>query len=216
MPLTEDPSELVRRDIARGLANFEIGQGDELLMQYLDDDEPSVAAAAITTMGTRGQTEMLSTFLELTQSRSALIRAAAVEASSYLYSAENEQTVINMLIGATSDSEPRVRGAAARALGRFDNQLAVLGISPLTQDSDEMVRFEAISALASSGNDAALGVLTSLLEERDPDIRAAALRGLADFGSSEAIADIERLLTIEEEPSVINAAESALEQLQSQ
>lgn len=216
MPLTEDSSELVRRDIARGLANFEIGQGDELLMQYLDDDDPSVVAAAISTMGTRGQTEMLSTFLELTQSRSAVIRAAAVDASSYLYSAENEQSVINMLIGATSDTEPRVRSAAARALGRIDNQLAVLGISPLTQDSDEMVRFEAISALASSGNDAALGVLTSLLEERDPDIRTAALIGLANFGSSEAIADIERLLTVEEEPSVINAAETAIEQLQGQ
>ncbi len=212
--LAQDPDPSVRRDVARSLGSFPAGQGSDALAAFLSDSDDNIVAAALLSVGDRQEQTLLENVLQLTSSRSAKTRAAALIAASGLSYQEIEMTVIDMLMSATNDAEAEVRVAAAEALSTFNSEMAVLGISPLTQDREVDVRLRAISALATTQNGAALGVLVSLLEDSSAQIRLAAVRALGDLGMAEAVPQIMAALTAEQDPGVLDAAQSVVNSLQ--
>jgi HEAT repeat protein len=126
---------------------------------------------------------------------------------------EIERSIVDVLMGATTDSDVRVRVAAATSLGILGSDMAVMGISPLTQDLSVEVRYRAISALGECGNASAAGVLTSLLEDTDPTIRIATLRAIATLGETGISGQIELLLGSESDPDVLAEVHITLERL---
>jgi HEAT repeat protein len=215
--LRDDSSAQVRRDVADGLGHFQAGQGTDALMALAADSDDLVIAAALESLGERGEAEALPLILDSISASSPRVRAASARAAAdlsfALASPEQERAIIDRLMGAAGDSEDIVRGAAAVALSRFDNELAILGISPLTQDRSMTVRLQAIEALGENGGRAALGVLVSLLEDREATVRAAAIEALGDLGNAEAASSIRAMLPGEEDPGVQAAAERTLNRL---
>ena len=214
VPLAQDPDAGVRRDVARALGSFRAGQGIDLLTSFLGDADENIVAAALLSVADRTERDLLQVVIDLTHSPSARIRAAAAIAVSGLSYDEIERAVIDSLMATTSDPEPEVRMAVADALGAFNNEMAVLGISPLTQDRETEVRLRAIAALADTGHPSAVGLLLSLLEDGLPDIRIAALRALGEVGAATDVPQIMSSLANEEDPAVLDEAQSVVNALQ--
>jgi HEAT repeat protein len=213
LSIAEDGVPQVRADIARGLGLFSAGQGTVTLQQYLNDGDDRVVAAALRALGEREETELLVQVLEQTSASSGRVRAAAAEAAGLMSIGDTEQVVIDTLMGAASDRDVQVRMSAAVALGNFDNDLAVLGLSPLTHDNNPDVQSRAIAALGETGNDSAMRVLSSLLQERDPAVRIHALEALGVLGRTEVVANIETMLASEEDATVQATAQRVIDGL---
>lgn len=213
-PLATDSDASVRRDVAQALGRFPVGQGSDLLRAFLEDSEDDVIAAALVSVGQRGEGDLLETVMGMTQSGSPRIRAGAARALSGLSYEEIERGVIETLLSATSDDDDEVRIAAAEALSSFGSEMAVLGISQLTQDRNGEVRLRAIAALSQVQDRSAVGVLVSLLEDPQVDIRLAAVRALGELGMADAVPQIMAALADEQDPGVLDAAQDVVNALQ--
>ncbi len=94
------------------------------------------------------------------------------------------------------DAEPRVRTAAAAALGQVGGTAAPASLVAATDDSDVRVRRSAVKALGMFDDPAAVGALAARAD--DPD-RETALRAA------------ESLLALEERPAAGSAARARVE-----
>jgi hypothetical protein len=97
--------------------------------------------------------------------------------------------VLPPLIAALSDVDPKIRAAAAEALGEVDDGDAIAPLGKaLAQDGDSDVRTAAAEAMGEQGDTAAFAPLgKALVQDGDSDVRAAAAEALGEIGSPEAV-----------------------------
>lgn len=98
-------------------------------------------------------------------------------------------TALPTLIAALSDPDPKIRAAAAEALGEMDHgdAMAPLGRA-LEQDRDADVRTAAAEAMGEQGDATSLVPLgKALVQDADSDVRAAAAEALGEIGGLEAV-----------------------------
>ena len=149
----------------------------------------------------------LGPLLESLEDREEGVRYAAARAFAGIGIAANAAaTEVAALVG---DPSPRVRRAAARALGRIAApRQAVAPLAGLLADEEMTVRWTAARALAAFGAEAQTALAEALTDD-NAAIRAAAAVGLGEIGTESTLALLERARG-DEDPGVRAAAESAL------
>src|SRR3954463_8073734 len=119
-------------------------------------------------------------WLALTQIKSSDIgrRVQAIESLSKVH----ELKAILALIGALSDAAPRVRAAAANAIGMLRDERCVQPLLATLRDPHARVRESAVEALKSIGHASAVPYLAPLLCDPAPSVRAYAAHALRSLG----------------------------------
>ena len=105
--------------------------------------------------------------------------AARAEAVEYV-DLDDPQTLARLIALAREDPEPRVRAAAATALGDHGSHLAVAALLEMLEDPDPAVLVAAIAALEDAGDASLIVRLRPLEEHPAPEVRAAA-RSAIDY-----------------------------------
>ena len=112
-----------------------------------------------------------------------------------------------------ADGDPKVRAAAARALGRADLDAAVEPLYALLKDPDLAVRASALQSLGAIGNPRAVRVVVPFLAEKSRYMRALAARTLGKIGSERGRKPLEELLRKEKEALVSAEARRSLKEI---
>jgi HEAT repeat protein len=99
---------------------------------------------------------------------------------------ENDE-VIDSLIIALKDNDPRIRNDAAMALGKTKNTRAVEPLIHALKDRSEMVRASAAFALGNIGDARAIEPLTITIKDKDFFVRDSAALALGNIETPEAI-----------------------------
>ncbi|HUS63614.1 MAG TPA: HEAT repeat domain-containing protein [Kofleriaceae bacterium] len=178
----------------------------ELLLGYVEGDDPAAALAAVDALAAIHDPEALARLQRL------MPRAADAGLRRRLVAAVGELDGDPGLLAARldDDADPRVRAEAAWALGKVGRTPVAAG-SPLGRALGSTApggRANAAAAVARLGRGAAVeALLTRQLEDRDPAARANAALALA--GRPAARAAIDRLKT-DDDPRVRAAASRAL------
>lgn len=123
---------------------------------------------------------------------------------------EDAAKALPKLLGALADKDPRIRGAAAEALGEVGDASAVeaLGKS-LTADTDSDVREAIAEALGEIGSPTAIPALRAGLRDSDDDVREAVVDALGAIGGPDAERVLRQALSDPDE-DVRDAAAAAL------
>ncbi|MFQ3581109.1 HEAT repeat domain-containing protein [Chloracidobacterium validum] len=178
----------------------------ELLFEALDDDTPSIQAAAATTLERLGVTpaRLLANLdspniglrveslrllgrlghasaldpvaARLRHTEPLVVRLAAAAALGRMRRAE----AVPFLAGLLQDREPALRLQAATALGEVGDERAAAALLPLLRERDALLVSEVVTALAKTQSTAAMAPLLTTLEHPDWRVRAAAARSLGD------------------------------------
>lgn len=176
-----DPNPTTRWRTARRLRHHPRPDVLPILIHLLSDDDPILRDEVAWTLASWGAEHSLAPILDL------LTKAPAPDLSISLLTVIRElrhpsaRSVIQPFLDHT---EPRVRAAAARALGAIataDDQPALLA---LVSDPDPVVRRAACSAL--SAESSALPALRQRLSDPDPTVAQLARRALARIQEEQA------------------------------
>lgn len=215
--MTGDSSPVVRRDVALALGNFPGDAFADTLVEYLDDGDARVVAAAIDAMEQRGDNQALVRIREMIRHDEAVIRASSVRAVTTFLNQTDPNTVrqhIALLSGFINDPDINVRVVVLEQLGRFEEESAVINIARLVDDADNTaVRVAAIRALGSTGHDSARRLLVSRLDDRNPEVRREAIDSLTRLQGSAARNVLELRMEEEEDPEVRELLEVTLERI---
>lgn len=206
--LLADKSAEVRRDVALALGSFTGGELAAELEKFLDDKEPTVVAAAIRSIGSRGEAATWARIKDMSKSPSGDIRAAVMFALSKLVSREDKQStteVISLLSGAVSDKDLGVRREAITQLGTFNTENALIAIAAQLSAPEEPIRLAAIDAIANSGNAGGPELLEGGLADPSIKIRRATITALGKFkGNKVAKKALEERLKQEKDGELID------------
>jgi cyclophilin family peptidyl-prolyl cis-trans isomerase/HEAT repeat protein len=206
--LVRDPDVVVRRRALLALARVRRAEGLAPLRGRLTDEDPEVRQIALFAIGTieaaahRDAEEVIQAFLGTAPSPAD--RRAAVLALGKVGSSASEAVVLEAL----ESPEPRLRSAAARALGFLAMRLdppaegPIPSLVPRLEDTSADVRLAAAFALSRGArpSDATATAVTATLEkllraDPNPEVRIMAGRALAHLGltsSKSAVAALER------------------------
>ena len=105
---------------------------------------------------------------------------------------------VKPLIEALSELDPRVRWAAAKALGALGLPSSAEGLSPLLKDRDKDVRNEAAMSMAALGDQRAVGTLILIAEESESSAaRCGAVEALGKLRNPLASRTLEEIVASE-------------------
>ncbi len=190
------------------------------LAAALNDPEPLVRMAAAGALGRVGifSREALLVFKTAAKDESPQVRDTATEASERLLARAANKDV-PALVAALKDSEPSVRRAAIRGLGKVGSvspEMVAL-LKAAEKDESPAVRdaaAEASEGLPSRATEEDLPILVAVAKDAEPSVRRAAARALGKAGSGfltpSALAALEGLAK-DKDPDVRHAAKEALE-----
>jgi hypothetical protein len=123
---------------------------------------------------------------------------------------EDSAKALPKLLGALADKDPRIRGAAAEALGEVGDASAVEPLGKmLSGDADSDVREAAAEALGEIGSPNAVPALRAGLKDADEDVREAVVDALGSIGGPDAERVLRQALSDPDE-DVRDAAAAAL------
>ena len=123
---------------------------------------------------------------------------------------EDAAKALPKLLGALADDDPRIRSAAAEALGEVGDVSAVEPLGKmLASDADSDVRESAAEALGEIGSPAAVPALRAALKDGDEDVREAVVDALGEIGGPDAERVLRQALSDPDE-DVRDAAAAAL------
>jgi len=129
---------------------------------------------------------------------------------------EDPAKALPLLYGHLNDQDPRVRAAAAEALGELGDESAIEALGKaLAKDSDSDVRESVADALGEMGSPNSVQVLRAGLKDSDEDVRAAVVDALGEVGGAEAERVLRQALADQDE-DVRDAAVAALAKLKQQ
>jgi len=133
---------------------------------------------ALARQGDPAGADKLIPMLDKSREPSALVRATAAAGLRML----GDKRAVSALLAACGDSEPIVRGEAARALGALGGPKEVPALArALREDREANVRLEAAYALTRIGGENALPALVAALDDLDASVAFAAHRALLEM-----------------------------------
>ncbi len=217
MTVENDPEESVRADVALALGNFP-GEAfadtvSPTIVGFVESSDPLVVAAALDSLNTLEQRQLLAVVLDKVRFPDARVRASAMRAAAGLANPADLRPVINAIGAGLRDDELANRVLAAQLLGQFNDSLAVLSISQVVNGPDAEVRYAAITALGVTQHGDAVGPLMALLEDPDREIRLASVEALRVLNRVTAIPGIEAQIARESDTVSLQALQSLIEHL---
>lgn len=108
-------------------------------------------------------------------------RGIAIMAAYYLIKLDRNSG-LQYLDTLTKKSEPAIAVLAAEALGKSNNERAVMPLVEALSSKDQTLRFMSARGLSRLGGTRALGALKKLRDDPNPQVRATALAGLDEWG----------------------------------
>ncbi|MFB6262005.1 MAG: HEAT repeat domain-containing protein [Bradymonadaceae bacterium] len=157
--------------------------------------------------------ESVSTILSKTESSNPVIQRVAYRAlGEKAREGETSEKVLKALREAAKSSDPAIRGAAARGLGRFANEKALAVLRTLADDSSPEVRRGVARALSNYEPGTLTDRLVEYLGDDSPKVVAGALFALAQRGEKKKWARIKSLVSADD-PLVRKRAIEAVSEL---
>jgi serine/threonine-protein kinase len=207
----KDESEYSRRAAVEVL-NV-IGDADSVkdLLNVLKDEDWWVRSRAGDALAEIGGPKVVDSVVALIRDEDEEIRRTAIE----ILNATKDERAVDHLIRATSDSDWWVRERSVDALAKIGNSKALptlldmLGKDPKT---DTVV----IRAVASLGNKTHLSKIVPMLKSSAREVQVEAIKAiskLADESQAQTIRDVLQKIKESREPTIINAADAALKDL---
>lgn len=160
----------------------------ELIQRAQDDGDPAIRARALDALHALGVRDAVPAALEALGHADERVRASATSLLGDLGGSE----LAGVIQPRTTDQEPLVRAAAARALGLVRAIGADEEFTRLLRDPDPRVRAAAAEGTAEAGWRSGAPILIELLTDTDRNTRVAAARALGDVGDRTAIAPLVR------------------------
>jgi HEAT repeat protein len=182
IPLLTSRHGAIREAALRRLAEMEAGGLRDHLKTALSDNDENVRTAALEIIAERNMRDMASLSAPFIKKGGPETRVAAIAAASL-----DGRLMLGNITKALADRDPRIRAAAAKALGRTEHKDAIKTLRVLLGDTDRSVRFAAIRALGNLRDRNSDLSLRTVLDDPDPEIRIAALISIASVGERVAI-----------------------------
>jgi HEAT repeat protein len=150
----------------------------------LSNPDPLVRESALRIAGYFGYADCIEQVLRCCRDASETVRRAAIESLAFF----DDPRVVPTLTEALDQRQPSgVRAAAAAALVRLDDTVAVDALARALRDSEAWVRYVALRSLGSMGDrGVAPRVLETLRSDPAPHVRLAAIDVLGRLGPPEA------------------------------
>jgi HEAT repeat protein len=212
---------------ASALARLGDPRAFEPLLALLGDEDVAVRQAVVGALNSIGHADMASRICAMLSEPDALVRESAVKIAGYFGYPECADGVVarctdgdeavraaaiehlpyfddgragQIFASVLENDTPRVRAAAAKALGAVPEAPALLLLRKAAGDADGWVRYFAASSMGQQGDGSALDVL-SLLATTDtaPHVRIAAIDAIGRIGGDGALAILSPLIPDETE-----------------
>jgi HEAT repeat protein len=202
---------LARAEAARQLGEFRRSAALEALYLAAGDGEPSraVRVAAIEAIGWVRDPSFAVAVANRLSDPAVDVRIAAAATLGRL---GNRQVLEPLVTAMANDPDPRVRAAAANAIGWLRAPASVEPLSRALDDPAASVRAAAASGLGLIGNDRAVEPLLGVLDDRDSLVRYQAVGALMVLDDPRARPALQALSQNDPDPLVRNQATAALEQ----
>ncbi|RLT38218.1 MAG: hypothetical protein DWI58_15785 [Chloroflexi bacterium] len=192
--LRDDPTPMVRVEVAKALANYVIGLEFGLLA---DDDAESLTAALRDSVEDVEETDE--------------VRGAALEA----LGAWSDESTGEMISDLYEVGSPQLRLAAIRAMGRNASEGWLDLLIYHFDDEDADMRAAAAEAAGQLLMDEAVDPLVMLAtEDKDDDVQVAAIKALGEIGNDEVERILNRWLKERRDPHIQDAIREALAEVQ--
>ena len=218
LALQDDPKPAVVGDLALALGSFTepalVERAKEILVGFLQSGEPEVAAGALDSIGLLGFAKLLPVALDKASHPDGRVRAAAIRSASLLADNASTRTVLNAIIGRLRDEELSNQVLAATLLGKFSNDIAVLGLSQAVNEPIPELRFATITALGATRHPGAANVLLALFDDTDREIRLAAATAMGKLALKSTIGDLQAAADRSSDPVTAEAIRKAIETVQ--
>jgi len=193
-----------------------------LARQLKTATSPEVRKAALLATGAIGGADGLDTILDLVKPGNKekltpdLLEAAAQALAGIAQKGTTDQRIQTALKDLSASDRASVRAVAVAGLGAFPGQIAIdANLALLSSDKDVQVRRAAVLALNKQRNDAVMPAFMKVLREKDldPALKVATITAIGDnLQGSQAISLLVDALA-DPDPSVTQAASSALQKL---
>ena len=156
------------------------------LLKSLNDNKPSIRAAAAEKLGNIGNTDALEQLLKALDDRSSFVRRAAANS---LGNFKNNR-VVESLIGALKDGYDDVRKAASNALYKIGNQAVEPLINSLENGNAIEITFKTLKRINPNWNDTQSGKLYTAnlifkMKDENPTVRQSAAEALGEIGEKQ-------------------------------
>jgi len=217
LTVADDPEPSVQGAVALALGSFH-GESfantvNPRVIAYIQSGEPEVVAGAVEALGLLGHTQLRGAVIDKVGYGDARVRAAAMRASVALADPASPRDVINALAGRLRDEVLSNRVLAARLLGEFSNENAVVVISQVLYEPEPELRYAAIDSLGRTQLLSAGSVLVGLLEDPNRDIRLAVIDALARMNLRGVVPELEVAVEREQDPTLRESIRGLIAQL---
>jgi HEAT repeat protein len=200
----KDEDVRVRKAVVGALASIGTEEAVRYLTFALTDENPDLRISAVLSLGvTRGE-GVLDSLLILTSDKDRYVRVAAAKSLGMI----GEERAVGHLIGLLEDGWGFVVATAIESLGQIGGDDARRAITGMLSSSDEEIKRTAIMALSSF--ESTESDLIPFLSDPDWATRIASVKALGKNAKGEVRKELEKLLDIEEDPTVLKTVEEIL------
>lgn len=208
----QDPVEAVRKAAIENLAYFEEPRVPAILSRALKEDTPRVRASAAKALAHIERDLAWPILLKALKDEEAWVRYFATRSLAY-----HRYPEACPVLAALAEQDPaqQVRIAALENIGQFDDEKAVMILTPLIDSPDPDFSRAAIRGLGSIQHPAALIPLVRVLRDPDPAKRLEAVLALGGRGGEGVAETLQWTAAAEPEDGIIQAALEALGRLTS-
>jgi HEAT repeat protein len=200
----KDEDVRVRKAVVGALASIGTEEAVRYLTFALTDEDPDIRISAVLSLGvTRGE-GVLDSLVILTSDKDSYVRVAAAKSLGMI----GEEGAIGPLISLLDDGCGFVVATAVESLGEIGGDDARRAIAGMLSSSDEEIKRTAIMALSSF--ESTESYLIPFLRDPDWATRIASVKALGKKATGKVRKELEKLLDIEEDPTVLKTIEETL------
>ncbi len=200
----KDERVAVRKAVVEALSQIGTEEAVRYLKYALTDEDPDIRISATLSLGAIGGEGILDSLTILTVDPDNFVRVSAARALGML----KDRNSIIILVPLLHDESGFVVTTAIEALQAVGGNDACQAISGMLTSTDDEVKRTAIAALAEF--EGVINLLIPFLQDPDWAARIAAVKALGKHSQAEVRIELEKLLDIEEDPTVVKAVEEIL------